>query len=104
MRCSRLTVTITHTAGVIALGLLTLLASAYSGQNDYSAPTAGVGVMVLAIGFTLFRKRLAAALGLTGLTHVNGVTHCIHQRVSISIRTTTRGSRHDGMDQTCSCT
>lgn len=72
-----LTVTITHTAGVIALGLLTLLASAYIRPERLFGPLQlASGIMVLAIGFTLFRKRLAAALGLDGShTHVDGVTH-----------------------------
>jgi ABC-type nickel/cobalt efflux system permease component RcnA len=73
-----LTVTITHTAGVILLGLITLLASAYILPERLFAPLQLVsGLMVLLIGFTLFRQRLSAALGLDARshTHLNGETH-----------------------------
>jgi ABC-type nickel/cobalt efflux system permease component RcnA len=98
-----LTVTITHTAGVIALGLLTLLASAYIRPERLFGPLQlASGIMVLAIGFTLFRRRLAAALGLDGShTHVNGVTHSHspgggHQH----LHDHAVDHRHDGMDST----
>ena len=98
-----LTVTITHTAGVIALGLLTLLASAYIRPERLFGPLQlASGIMVLVIGFTLFRQRLAAALGLEGShTHVDGVTHSHssaggHQH----LHDHAADHRHDGMDST----
>jgi ABC-type nickel/cobalt efflux system permease component RcnA len=73
-----LTVTVTHTAGVIALGLVTLSASAFILPERLFPPLQLIsGIMVLTIGFTLFRTRLSAALGLNGTTHThsNGETH-----------------------------
>ncbi len=54
-----LTVTVTHTAAVFALGLVTLAASQYVVPEDLY-PWLGVasGLMVVAIGFTVMRSRL----------------------------------------------
>jgi ABC-type nickel/cobalt efflux system permease component RcnA len=57
-----LTVTITHTAGVFALGLVTLLASHYIlPEQLYPVLSLISGVIVVAIGASLFFKRLGAA-------------------------------------------
>ena len=59
-----LTVTITHTLGVFALGLITLFASKYI-LPEKLMPFLGFisGLMVLYIGLTMFKSRLFAALG-----------------------------------------
>lgn len=67
-----LTVTVTHTAGVFALGLVTLFASQYV-VPERLFPILGFtsGAIVLIIGLTLFAKRLRAALGLSPHTHAH---------------------------------
>lgn len=78
-----LTVTFTHTAGVFALGLVTLLASQYV-VPERLFPVLSVlsGAMVVVIGVGLLIRRLRAALG----RHSQGVTHThdghIHTRTS----------------------
>lgn len=59
-----LTVTITHTLGVFALGLITLYASAYI-LPDRLYPWLGVisGALVVLMGATLFSRRLQAVRG-----------------------------------------
>src|SRR5207244_1829301 len=57
-----LTVTLTHTLGVYALGLVTLLAARFIvPETLYPVITLASGVMVLAIGISLARARLSAA-------------------------------------------
>ena len=59
-----LTVTITHTLGVFALGLITLFASNYILPERLIPILSFVsGVLVLYIGLTMFKSRLLAALG-----------------------------------------
>jgi len=69
-----LTVTVTHTAGVFALGLVTLFASQYI-VPERLFPILGVvsGGIVLVMGLSLFASRLLAALGLR--SHDHGHTH-----------------------------
>jgi ABC-type nickel/cobalt efflux system permease component RcnA len=59
-----LTTTITHTAGVFAFGLLLLFASRFI-LPEQLYPWLGVlsGLLVIFIGFTLFRNRLSSWLG-----------------------------------------
>ena len=59
-----LTVTITHTLGVFALGLITLFASSYI-LPETLMPFLGFisGLMVFFIGATMFKERLFTALG-----------------------------------------
>ena len=59
-----LTVTVTHTLGVFALGLVTLFASNYI-LPEKLMPFLGFvsGLLVLYIGLTMFKSRLFAALG-----------------------------------------
>ncbi len=67
-----LTVTITHTAGVFALGMVTLLASQYVvPERLFPVLSLLSGVMVVAIGASLLIRRARAALG----WHSHGVTH-----------------------------
>lgn len=65
-----LTVTVTHTAGVFALGLVTLFAAQYV-VPERLFPILGFtsGAIVLVIGLSLFAKRLRAALGLPAHAH-----------------------------------
>ncbi|MEJ7849498.1 MAG: sulfite exporter TauE/SafE family protein [Pyrinomonadaceae bacterium] len=65
-----LTVTITHTLGVFALGLVMLFASNYI-LPETIMPFLGFfsGLIVLYIGLTMFKTRLLAALGYSGGEH-----------------------------------
>lgn len=65
-----LTVTITHTLGVFALGLVMLFASNYI-LPETIMPFLGFfsGLIVLYIGLTMFKTRLFAALGFRGGEH-----------------------------------
>ncbi len=61
-----LTVTITHTAGVFALGLVTLFAAQYIlPERLFPIMSLVSGAIVLTIGVSLLFKRLGAALGFT---------------------------------------
>jgi len=68
-----LTVTITHTAGVLALGLVTLLASEYILPERFFTPLSLVsGIMVAVIGFGLLKRRVNVALGIHPSVHPHG--------------------------------
>ncbi|HEX6623163.1 MAG TPA: sulfite exporter TauE/SafE family protein, partial [Pyrinomonadaceae bacterium] len=65
-----LTVTITHTSSVFALGLVTLFASQYVLPEQILPVLSLVsGAIVLALGLGLFVRRLRAALGASGHHH-----------------------------------
>ncbi len=69
-----LTVTLTHTAGVFALGLITLFAAQYIvPERLYPILSFVSGAIVVIIGLSLFAKRLGAALGF--VEHEHGHTH-----------------------------
>jgi nickel/cobalt exporter len=62
-----LTVTVTHTSSVFALGLLTLFASHYVlPETLFPYLSLASGAIVLAIGLTLFVRRLRSAFGWAG--------------------------------------
>lgn len=64
------TVTITHTIGVIALGLITLFASHYViPEKLYPVLSFVSGALVVAIGLSLFTKRLRVSLGVAAHDH-----------------------------------
>lgn len=67
-----LTVTVTHTAGVIALGVLTLFASQYI-LPERIFPILGFvsGAIVVVIGLSLFVRRLRAVLGPAAHSHLH---------------------------------
>lgn len=71
-----LTVTVTHTLGVFALGFLMLFASNYI-LPETIMPFLGFmsGMIVLYIGLTMFKSRLLAALGYRGGEHHNHAGH-----------------------------
>jgi nickel/cobalt transporter (NicO) family protein len=75
-----LTVTITHTLGVFALGLITLFASNYILPEKILPFLSFVsGLLVLYIGLTMFRSRLFSALGWeTAGHHHHGDNHHSH--------------------------
>jgi ABC-type nickel/cobalt efflux system permease component RcnA len=75
-----LMVTATHTAGVFALGLLTLFASEYVvPERLFPVMSLVSGGLVLAVGLSLFFRRLRAALGGTARAHTHdGHTHHAH--------------------------
>ena len=65
-----LTVTITHTAGVFALGIATLLASEYVlPETLYPFLSLISGAIVVAIGLTLLIRRFRSAIGVTSHSH-----------------------------------
>ncbi len=65
-----LTVTVTHTIGVFALGLVTLFASEYIlPEKLYPVLSFTSGALVLAIGLSLFVRRLRALLGVAPHDH-----------------------------------
>lgn len=86
-----LTVTITHTLGVFALGVLTLFASNYILPEKIMPFLAFFsGLIVLYIGLTMFKTRLFAALGLGG----NG-GHSHHHASHTHSHGTEPGHHHD---------
>ena len=65
-----LTVTITHTLGVFALGLVTLFASQYIvPERLFPVLSLISGLLVLIVGLSLFVKRLRGAFGIAGHAH-----------------------------------
>ncbi|HEX8289593.1 MAG TPA: hypothetical protein VF556_16540 [Pyrinomonadaceae bacterium] len=71
-----LTVTITHTLGVFALGLITLFASNYILPERLMPFLSFVsGLLVLYIGLTMFKSRLFAVLGWEAAGHHHGHSH-----------------------------
>ncbi len=74
-----LTVTITHTLGVFALGLVTLFASQYVlPEQLFPVLSLISGGLVLAIGLSLFRHRLRKVLGHAHSHHAHDHSHHIH--------------------------
>src|SRR5262249_24550443 len=64
------TVTVTHTVGVFALGLVTLFASRYViPEKLYPVLSFVSGALVVAIGLSLFTKRLRVSLGVAAHDH-----------------------------------
>src|SRR5215813_6806363 len=64
------TVTITHTVGVFALGFITLFASRYVlPEKLYPVLSFVSGALVVAIGMSLFTKRLRVSLGVAAHDH-----------------------------------
>jgi nickel/cobalt exporter len=71
-----LTVTLTHTSSVFALGLLTLFASNYVlPETLFPYLSLASGAIVLAIGLTLFVRRLRSAFGWAGAEAHHHHTH-----------------------------
>ncbi len=69
------TVTITHTLGVFALGLVTLFAAQYVVPERLFPVLSFVsGAIVVGIGLSLFVRRLRASLGLSVHTHAHDST------------------------------
>ncbi|HJU55774.1 MAG TPA: hypothetical protein VJ715_14415, partial [Pyrinomonadaceae bacterium] len=75
-----LTVTVTHTIGVFALGLVTLFASQYVvPERLFPILSLVSGGIVVVIGLSLFIRRLHAALGLSkGHAHTHDHSHGEH--------------------------
>ncbi len=75
-----LTVTVTHTIGVFALGLVTLFASQYVvPERLFPILSLVSGGIVVVIGLSLFIRRLRAALGLSkGHAHTHDHSHGEH--------------------------
>mgnify|MGYP000412655347 CR=1 FL=1 len=87
-----LTVTVTHTAGVIALGLVILFASrTIMPEQLYPWLTLASGLMVVAIGLTIFRQRLLG-LPIFGQGH-----HHAHEDVDHHHHHHEREHEHDQM-------
>lgn len=74
-----LTVTITHTAGVFALGLVTLFASEYVlPERLFPILSLLSGAIVLAMGLSLFVTRLRSAIGVADHQHDHAHEHDHH--------------------------
>ena len=83
-----LTVTITHTIGVFALGLITLFASNYILPERLMPFLNFVsGLLVFFIGISLFKDRLFGAFGWKRDAHGHSTTTTSTRTVSIHIRT-----------------
>lgn len=92
-----LTVTITHTLGVFALGLLTLFASNYVLPEKIMPFLNFVsGLLVFFIGISLFKDRLFAALGLQSAEHHHHHHHheAAHDHSQDSLTHTHDGHTH----------
>ncbi len=78
-----LTVTITHTAGVFALGVATLLASQYVvPERLFPVLSLLSGAIVVAVGASLLIRRLRAATGWHSDGHVHeGLSHSHHEHM-----------------------
>ncbi|MEO6392314.1 MAG: sulfite exporter TauE/SafE family protein [Pyrinomonadaceae bacterium] len=75
-----MTVTITHTLGVFALGLVTLFASRYVlPERLFPILSLISGGIVVTIGLTLFLRRLRTALGLRASGHLHHHDHANEQ-------------------------
>ena len=91
-----LTVTITHTAGVFALGLVTLFAAQYVVPDRlYPILSFISGAIVVIIGLSLFARRLGAALGLAphDHDHDHGQAEHEHEGAGASPFTHSHGGR-----------
>lgn len=99
-----LTVTVTHTLGVLVLGLVTLFAAQYIlPEQLYPVLSFVSGAMVLALGFSLFATRLRGALrpDLHGHGHAHPYGHQQDGTCCCSTRTNSghaqpHGHQHDG--------
>jgi ABC-type nickel/cobalt efflux system permease component RcnA len=89
-----LTVTLTHTSSVFALGLLTLFASNYVlPETLFPYLSLASGAIVLTIGLTLFARRLRSAFGLAG---VEVHHHHEHGHAGAADHEHTDAHTHDG--------
>jgi ABC-type nickel/cobalt efflux system permease component RcnA len=80
------TVTITHTAGVFALGIITLFASEYIvPERLYPILSLTSGGIVLTIGLSLFVRRLRAALGASVPDHAHSHDHTHHDHAHLTV-------------------
>lgn len=71
-----ITVTITHTLGVFALGIITLFASQYVvPEKLFPVLSLASGVIVVVIGLSLFTSRLRSALGISMHKHLHDHDH-----------------------------
>jgi ABC-type nickel/cobalt efflux system permease component RcnA len=93
-----LTVTVTHTAGVFALGLLTLFASQYVvPERLFPVLSVVSGALILIVGLTLFVRRLRAALGPSAYGHEHTHDHeHPHSHAGAHGHTHTHGGQADG--------
>ncbi|MBV9958811.1 MAG: hypothetical protein JO360_10335 [Acidobacteria bacterium] len=90
-----LTVTITHTLGVFALGLVTLFASRYVlPERLFPILSLVSGAIVLTIGLTLFMRRLRAALGMESAAHHHHHHHSHEEHEHDGVTHTHGGSTH----------
>lgn len=90
-----LTVTITHTAGVFALGLVTLFAAQYIVPERLIPILSLVsGAIVLVIGMILFIKRLRSVLGYQAASHVHAHDGHTHEHDDVHMH----DHHHEGID------
>ncbi len=90
-----LTVTITHTAGVFALGLVTLFASQYVvPERLFPILSLVSGGIVVVIGLSLFVKRLRSVLGYQVASHVHAQDGLTHEHDDVHLH----DHHHEGID------
>lgn len=90
-----LTVTITHTLGVFALGLTTLFASKYILPESLFPVLSFVsGLILLVMGLSLFRNRLMTALGRKDKNHDHDHANGDHENLNDDFVHTHGGSTH----------
>ncbi len=89
------TVTITHTLGVFALGIVTLFASQYIVPERLIPILSFVsGAIVLLIGLSLFIKRLRSVLGLQSVSHFHTHDGLTREHDDVHLR----DNHHDDID------
>jgi len=92
------TVTITHTAGVFALGLVTLFAAQYVvPERIYPILSFLSGAIIVLIGIGLFAKRLRAALGLSEHGHQHSQAHPHSHEERANDSAFSHAQHHDGI-------
>ena len=89
-----LSVAVSHTAGVFALGVLTLLASeVFLPERVIGWLSLGSGIIVAGLGLVLLARQLPRLRRLVGLTGANKHRPWATPRVSEPVTTTHRGRR-----------
>ena len=96
-----MTVTLTHTSSVFALGLLTLFASHYVlPEKLFPFLSLVSGAIVLVIGLTLFIRRLRSAFGSEGRQHYSHEHGDGHTHTHAGVSTHDHGHEHQDVDGT----
>ncbi len=99
-----LTVTFTHTAGVFALGLVTLFATQYIlPERLFPLLTFVSGAMVLGVGGNMFIRRLASATGIGIPAQAHGPAELAHSTDAGANSADANGADANGADAAAMC-